>query len=415
MIVMKVRNMFPIAMLMMSCLLSNAQTSFVNGADISWVTEMEADGKTFYNYSGDETDFFALMKECGMGAVRFRVWVEPNSSDTDENYAYGYAWCDKADVVAKSKRAVAAGLDVMIDFHYSDIFADPSRQSKPVKWRNFSFDELKTAVADHTKDVLEALKAEGVSPRWVQIGNETRNGMLWPAGQLWTETGDIADGWKNFTELYMAGYNAAKNIFSESIVMPHIDNAYADNDWWFEKFRQNGAKMDMIALSHYPQSYEESAYSINDKAVNNVKSLAAKYGVKVMIAEVGVKTNDNPEEAKAVLDDFYGKIKDLSECAGVFYWEPQLYGWWKPKAYDSLGWGAYNMGAFWDDGRPSAVLDCFKNNPTVGLGINDIPYVDNNRHDIAIYTVSGRRIPVGRLSVLDSGLYIINNKKVVVR
>jgi len=217
------------AMFVWYCGVAAAQGTFVNGADISWVTEMEADGKKFYNHSGDETDCFALMRKCGMGAVRLRVWVEPASGPTS-NDVYGYAWCDKADVVAKAKRAAAAGLDVMIDFHYSDMFADPSRQSKPVKWRNFSLGELTSAVAAHTIDVLESLKAEGVAPRWIQIGNETRNGMLWPAGQLWNDKGDIPGGWANLIKLYMAGYDAAKAIFPESIVMPHVDNAYADND-----------------------------------------------------------------------------------------------------------------------------------------------------------------------------------------
>ena len=141
-------------------------TTFARGADISWCTEMEADGQKFYNADGIETDIFALMKEIGMSAIRLRVWVNPTK------YGYG-AWCDKADVIAKAKRAHAQGLDLMIDFHYSDFFADPKRQDTPLEWKDYDLEQLKTAVADHTKDVLQALKDEGIEPKWVQVGNET--------------------------------------------------------------------------------------------------------------------------------------------------------------------------------------------------------------------------------------------------
>lgn len=413
---MQLKNLFiALALYLLFCYGANAQTVFTNGADVSWLTEMEADGKKFYDYSGDETDCFLLMKECGISAVRLRVWVNP-ASGTPSNESYGFAWCDKTDVVTKAKRAVAVGLDVMIDFHYSDMFADPSRQSKPKEWKNMTFEQLKTAVAAHTNDVLEALQKENVLPKWIQIGNETRNGMLWPAGQLWTNTGDIPNGWVNFTRLYMAGYDAAKAVFPESVVMPHVDNAYEDNGWWFDKFKANGGKFDMIALSHYPQSYSESAYSINNKAVAQIKALAKKHNVKVMIAEVGVKTNDNMAVAKSVLNDFYDKVKNLQECAGVFYWEPQLYGWWKPEAYNTLGWGAYNMGAFLNNGRPSDVLDCFRNNPTTGISDNkpQISRLINTSHN-DIYTIGGRKVTVGDISQLNSGLYITKNKKVIVK
>ena len=103
---------------------------------------MEADGRHFYDAQGTETELMALMRQIGMTAVRLRVWVNPEK-------VYG-AWSDKADVLAKARRAQAAGLEVMIDFHYSDFFADPGRQTKPVAWGSYSMAQLKQAVADHT-------------------------------------------------------------------------------------------------------------------------------------------------------------------------------------------------------------------------------------------------------------------------
>ena len=163
---MDLRRIFTALLLLLSLTAVKAQNDFVRGADVSWGTEMEASGKKFYTTSGQETELFALMKAIGMNAVRLRVWVNPLG------YGYG-AWCDQADVVNKAERAHEQGLDVMIDFHYSDFFADPSRQKMPKDWSGYTFDQVKAAVADHTKEVLTALKQKGVEPKWVQVGNET--------------------------------------------------------------------------------------------------------------------------------------------------------------------------------------------------------------------------------------------------
>lgn len=330
-------------------------TTFYKGADISWVTEMEADGKKFYNAEGKETDCFALMKESGMTAIRLRVWVNPEKT-------YGN-YCNQADVVAKAKRAKAAGMDVMIDFHYSDFFADPSRQTKPAAWEGKSLAELKTAVADHTTAVLKALKEAGVTPKWIQIGNETRNGMLWPEGQLWDNSGDLPNGWKNYAGLSNAGYDAAKAVFSDAIILVHQNNAWEDLDWWFKKFKAAEGKFDMIGLSHYPQSETDKTWqSINQLAVNHIQTLAGTYKCKVMICEVGVKTNANETTAAQVMSEFMTAAQKLEQCAGVFYWEPQVYGGWKPAYYNTFtpAWSAYDMGAFTSAGKPSKVMDAFK-------------------------------------------------------
>ena len=104
-------------------------TTFYKGADISWVTEMEAGGHKFYNADGQERECTALMKEYGMNAIRLRVWVDPSAHDN---------WCNKEDVLVKAKRAKALGMEVMIDFHYSDWWADPAKQNIPASWKGHS-------------------------------------------------------------------------------------------------------------------------------------------------------------------------------------------------------------------------------------------------------------------------------------
>ena len=249
---------------------------FARGADISWVSEMEHDGRSFRKKDGTQADILEVLKDCGFTAIRLRVWVDP----------YG-GWSGKNDVVALSRRVSAAGMSLMVDFHYSDFFADPSRQQIPAAW-DADKDNLAgmcTHVADHTKDVLQALKTAGVDVRWVQVGNETRNGMLWPAGQLWTSSGDIPDGYKHLAELYNAGYKAAKAVYPNALVMPHLNNAYEDNDWWFKRFKAAGANFDAIALSHYPQAESGmTAAQYNQKALNSIRQLHTAYGVPVIVS-----------------------------------------------------------------------------------------------------------------------------------
>lgn len=336
--------------------------AFACGADISWVTEQEADGIKFYNAQGKETDCFDLMKEIGMNAIRLRVWVNPETpakKDAAEG-GYGSPYCGKADVVAKAVRANKAGLAVMIDFHYSDIFADPSRQATPLAWRGKTQAEIEQLVAEHTTDVLAAVKAEGVEPQWIQIGNETRPGMLHPYGQLWDSEGDIKDGWKHYAALTNAGYNAAKAACPDAKVMVHIDNAYEDNTWWFDKLKAAGGKFDMIGLSHYPMLTGKMTWQqANDQAIQHVREWAAKYKVPIMVSEVGVKVADS--DAASCMNDFMTRVKAIDQCAGVFYWEPQVYGGWRPSVYKTVfGWGSYDMGGFTPQGKPAALLDAMR-------------------------------------------------------
>lgn len=363
------KRIFTATLLMILVTTIQAQsTTFARGADISWCTEMEADGYKFYNAGGTETDIFALMKEIGMNAIRLRVWVNPTL------YGYG-AWSDKADVVAKAKRAHEQGLDLMIDFHYSDFFADPSSQTIPQEWKDYDLEQVKTAVADHTKDVLQALKDEGIEPKWVQVGNETNNGMIWEMGEIdWNKSGKAR--YANYVALSNAGYDAVKDILPNAYVIVHIADAYSAADyqgWFYKEFKEAGGKFDMIGLSHYPDwtdwNSDKGDVASNKNAANSVKTLGDLFNVPVMIVETGFSAYD-PAKGSEVMTDLFSRTKDLPQCAGIFYWEPETDGQWKPAYYGSLGWKAYEMGAFTTDGKPTAILDAFKDETTVVNSIN---------------------------------------------
>ena len=329
--------------------------SFVRGADISWCTEMEADGYKFYGTDGKQTDIFALMKNLGMTAVRLRVWVDPVS------YGYG-PWCNKADVLQKARRAQAQGLDIMINFHYSDFFADPGRQNTPEAWKDMTLDQLKNAMAEHTRDVLQALKNEGITPKWVQVGNETNSGILMMQGAIdWEKNG--ASRFTNYTALSNVGYDAVKEVFPDARVIVHLGGT-ENAQWFFPDFKASGGKFDMIGLSHYPteeqwDSTVETATHSNVNAAGWIKAAANRFGVPVMIVETGFQVS-KPELGSRIMKDLFQRMHQVEGCSGIFYWEPQVDGRWKPAFYSTLGWGAYGMGAFTTDGKPTIILDAFK-------------------------------------------------------
>ncbi len=341
------------------------EVAFARGADVSWASEMEYDmehnparinGSAFKDSKGN-TGLYPVLKAAGVNAIRLRVWVKHE----DPN-----GWSGKDDVVNMAKRAAEAGMSVMIDFHYSDFFADPSRQNTPAEWAGLDLKGLSAKVAEHTKDVLTALKSAGVTPHWVQVGNETRPGMLWETGRLHNDKGDIPGGWSNYAALTTAGYDAVKSVFPDAQVIVHIDNAYQDNTWFFDKLKANGGKFDMIGLSHYPMTNSQMTWkAMNSAAILNIKTLASKYGCKVMVCEVGVKASASEiATSTQCLTDFMNSVKSLSVCAGVFYWEPQVDGKWRPAIYEKQGrnWGAYDMGAFTSDGSaitPTSILSAF--------------------------------------------------------
>ena len=173
----------------------------VKGADISWLTQMESNGIKFYNSSGTEKECMQLLKDLGMNSIRLRVWVNPANN-----------WNNTADVVAKAIRAKNLGMKIMIDFHYSDSWADPGQQTKPAAWAAQDVATLQTSVYNHTTAVMNALKTNGITPDWVQVGNETNDGMLWPEGKA-------SVNMANYAKFFIAGYNAVKAVSPSSKVM----------------------------------------------------------------------------------------------------------------------------------------------------------------------------------------------------
>lgn len=317
------------------------EVAFAKGADISWCTEMESKGYRFYDANGSETECTALMKALGFNAIRLRVWVNPTDG-----------WCGKDDVLVKAKRAQTLGMNIMIDFHYSDSWADPAKQNVPAAWANYSSTEIANAVDAHTREVLGALKAAGVDVSWVAVGNEVEGGMLWPSGKI------SENGVGSFVTYLNAGYAAAKAVYPDASVVLHISNGWNSDttDWFYGLMKSNGARYDVIGLSLYPSYWDDTTHSYpnwNTKAklcVMNINTLHVTYNRPVMLCEVGMPVSD-PDKAKAFLQYLFDNTKSYDWFQGIFYWEPE----------SESSRNGYDYGAF-ENGRATAALDPFTNN-----------------------------------------------------
>lgn len=258
-----------------------------------------------------------------------------------------------------ARRVKAHGMRLMIDFHYSDYWADPQQQNIPADWTQLNEEELCLAIGAHTVDVLHALQAEGITPTWVQIGNETTYGMLWPVGRLHVDPNapyGSDQHWRTYAHLSNSGYEAVKQVFPHAICITHVDNAFIPRVPWFERFRAAGGKWDMIGLSHYPFTQDSIApLEMNRRAIANIRALDSVFHCPVMVVEIGT-ASWLPDSALTVMQDFVAATCNLPGYAGAFYWEPECYGGWRPAEYIPLGWGAYGMGCMTDDGRPTETI-----------------------------------------------------------
>ena len=312
-------------------------TSFFRGADVSWLAQMEATGYVFYDENGNAADCLDLLMARGINSIRLRVFVHPSSDKISGH-------CSPEETAEMAARAKAKGLEVMLDFHYSDTWADPAHQTKPATWASVPFAALKDSVYAHTYYTLNLLKQAGVTPKWVQIGNEIPSGMLWPSGHI--------NNPQQLAELINSGNQAVKDIDNKIQTIVHIDqgNDNARFRWFYDLMQQNGAQFDIIGASYYPH-WLGSDYTVTiDDLGNNLKDMVTRYNKPVMVVEVG---GDYWEVAnsKDLLIATIGAVKDVPSQMGlgVFYWEPQ----------GAKPWSGYQLNCWQDNGRPSPALDAF--------------------------------------------------------
>ncbi|MWB99401.1 glycosyl hydrolase 53 family protein [Agromyces seonyuensis] len=323
----------------------------VRGADLSGVTKNEEQGAKYYTAAGAQIDPYTAFKNAGANLVRLKVWV--NAADGSNS---------SAKVVTAAKRAEALGQQVMIDFHYSDTWADPGAQGVPAAWAGQSVSTMTTSLSNHTTSVLTALKNAGVTVDYVQIGNEINSGILWPYGQTWdvnTSDSYSTAQWDSLAGFLKAGIAASKAVFPSAKTIVHVTDVGSDVTWMLDPLVARGVVFDVLGLSYY--GYWHGSLGNLQTQITN---LGARYGKNVLVVETAYPwtlTDDTPTFTNVVSSSsslvsgypastagqaaWTRAVQDVVASApggrgiGVVYWEPA----WTAQA--GAGWDPANSSA----------------------------------------------------------------------
>ena len=324
---------------------------FMNGVDISSVLSLEESGVKFYNKQGKEDDLLRILAAAGINYVRIRIWNDPWDA---QGRGYGGGNCDTARAAIISKRAAAAGIKVLLNYHYSDFWADPGKQMVPKAWTGFTVAQKADAIYAFTKQSVQYIIDQGGDVGMVQIGNET-NGSI--CGVSSSGTGGAA----NYTSLIKAGSRAVREIDPNIIVAVHISDPQRSGAYaaFTKMLFDNGVDYDLFGSSYYPFWHGTIA-----NLVTQLKHIADTYDKKVAVFETSYMwTTNNGDgwsntgsatapytpasvqtQATFMKDIIQGVVDVGEKGVGVFVWEPA----WIPvgtnTAANRLLWEAHGSG-----------------------------------------------------------------------
>jgi arabinogalactan endo-1,4-beta-galactosidase len=273
--------------------------AFILGADISWVQQKEEEG-THYSDAGGRKDILDTLKDHKFNWIRLRIFHDPKAP---KGYsARGY--CDLEHTLAMARRIKAAGLEFLLDLHYSDTWADPGSQPKPEAWKDLHGADLEKAVREYTREVLGKMKAQGTAPGMVQIGNEVSNGMLWPDG-------GIGKSFDVFCGLLKAGIAGAREADPAAKVMVHLacGGQNAQSRWFLDRAIAQGVEFDLIGQSYYPRWH-----GTLEDLKSNLADLAQRYKQPIVLVEY---STPNVRQ----INDIVRNLPN-GKGLGTFIWEP---------------------------------------------------------------------------------------------
>lgn len=287
------------------------------GADISFLPQIEAGAGRFaqarrgFSENGSSVDAIALLKRHGFNLIRLRVFVNPESPD---GYAPGVGFCGLDSTLSMARRIKAAGMGFLLDFHYSDNWADPQQQRKPLAWEGLPYAALRDTVAQYTTRVLRALQQQGTMPDMVQIGNEINHGLLWPDGHI----GNL----DQLAGLLRAGVEGSEAVDPRLPVMMHIALGGQNEEarFWLDNMLARGVRFDIIGLSYYPRWHG----TLGDLA-GNLQDLVGRYHKPVNVVEYS--------DFKRPVHDIVFALPD-GMGKGAAIWEPLN---WRSGLFDREG------------------------------------------------------------------------------
>ncbi|MGB0522744.1 MAG: glycoside hydrolase family 53 protein [Flammeovirgaceae bacterium] len=250
--------------------LSPNESVFYTGMDLSYQPMLEKKGVTYFNQNGTAIELLPFLNTQGVELIRLRLWHTPSTTHSSLQ-----------EVIAYSKRVKQAGMDVLLDIHYSDTWADPGHQTIPQAWEGLTINDLADSVYQYTKMVLTALAAENALPTMVQIGNETNSGFLWDQGRVW---GDFQSNWGNYAQLINQAAKAIEEQAAlsqqEIATMLHIAGV-VNKQSFFQEIERQGVDYDVIGLSHYHYFHTRDLTALE----NQLHVLANTFKKPIMLVE----------------------------------------------------------------------------------------------------------------------------------
>lgn len=292
---------------------------FAVGADVSFLAQAEQQGIVFKE-NGQPKPVLQILKDHGYNWVRLRIFVHPTELPNNLDYT-----------IALARRAKALGFRFLLDFHYSDTWADPGKQFIPAAWQSFNHQQLTGQIFSYTRDTIDAFRQAGVMPDMVQTGNEITNGMLWPDGKL-------PDNWDHFADLLraaIAGVDAGRGNLPKPIIMIHIERSGdpAAAVAFFQKLDTYNLDWNVIGLSYYPLWH--GSITVLRQTLHD---LAFHFGKPILVVEtaynwtpgdfIGKKTDfpESPEGQKRFLQAVEAAVRSTPRGLGrgVFWWEPAV-------------------------------------------------------------------------------------------
>ena len=329
---MKPCRMFLILSLLLSALTSQAQTKFWLGGDVSMLDEHQRAGVIYKGADGTVTDPLDLFKQVGWNMLRVRLFVDPDNAP-GRHHDQGVCQ-DLSYVVNLCQRLHRAGFEIMLDFHYSDTWADPAKQFMPQRWELCDIDQLEEAVYDYTGNCLRTLILAGVKPAAIQVGNEITFGMMWPVGRVEPENDK---NWPALSLLLKAGVRACREVCPESQVIIHTEKA----GWWpatrgyYDRLKRYGVDYDIIGLSYYPMwhgtipnlgaTLDSLAVRYPDKKVMIVETAwyYAYYGPPGKDEDFSHCEPATPEGQATFTHKLITELYKHKNVTGLFWWYPE--------------------------------------------------------------------------------------------
>lgn len=421
---------FLVSMLLLASTTATAQK--YAGGDVSMLPKYEEAGSKYLTSDGKSiSDVLTFFKDQGMNAMRVRLFVNPNKQTTengkwttDENVCQDLDW-----VKALGKRIKDKGLKFMLDFHYSDTWADPAKQWTPAAWADLDDAALAQKLYDYTKDALSQLKAAGAEPDMIQTGNEISYGMLWGVlnssslKQCYPST-KYDDNWSRFTNLLTQATKACREECPDAKIILHVertstsqqkDNSnYTALNYFYKKMKAASIDYDIIGLSYYPYfhgaiSELEGAINLLETNYSDKKIMIVEFGYPYAWAVPGTTYNYtatypySDAGQKAITADVVTMLNKHNNVNGLFWWWPEYNAYWTSLS----GW--YNAPLFdSQSGKASSAVTELGKFASSTSGINQITSNGKNYSDDSYYTLSGQRV-----STPSHGVYIHKGRKEV--